>query len=198
MPFIGSFNGDIFYPPSVLLRLIARPDVAVTWLFIVHEFLAGVFTYVFLRALGMGFAGALVGGLAYMMGGPIASYVSPGHDGKLYVSALFPLMGWALVRGIRDGRVWAWPALALIVGLGILTPHPQLMQYALLGAGAIALYLACWAPEGRALDQRTRLRRLALAMAAVGLGLAMGAIQFAPVLESTSATRRGAAADTPG
>ncbi len=183
MPFIGSFNGDIFYPPSVLLRLIARPDVALTWLFIVHEFLAGVCTYVFLRALGMGFVGAFVGGLAYMMGGPIASYVSPGHDGKLYVSALFPLMGWALVRGIRDGRVWAWPALALIVGFGILTPHPQLMQYALLGAGAIALYLAFWAAEGRALERRVRLQRLAFAAVAVGLGLAMGAIQFVPVLE---------------
>ena len=183
MPFIGSLNGDIFYPPSVLLRLIARPDVALTWLFVVHEFLAGVFTYVFLRAFGMGFVGALVGGLAYMMGGPIASYVSPGHDGKLYVSALFPLMGWALVRGIRDARLWAWPALALIVGFGILSPHPQLMQYALLGAGAISLYLAFWAPEGRALERRVRLWRLALAVAAVGLGLAMGAVQFAPVLE---------------
>jgi len=117
----------------------ACPDVAVTWLFIVHEFLAGLFTYVFLRALGMSFIGALVGGLAYMMGGPIASYVSPGHDGKLYVSALFPLMGWTLVRGLRDGHPWAWPTLALITGLGILTPHPQLMQYSLVGAGAIGI-----------------------------------------------------------
>jgi Bacterial membrane protein YfhO len=183
MPFIGSVNGDTFYPPAIFLRIIARPDVAVTWLFIVHEFLAGLFTYVFLRALGMSFIGALVGGLAYMMGGPIASYVSPGHDGKLYVSALFPLMGWTLVRGLRDGYAWAWPTLALITGLGILTPHPQLMQYSLLGAGAIGLYLAFWAPETRATPQPVMIRRLALALGAVTLGLLMGAIQFAPVLE---------------
>jgi hypothetical protein len=41
MPYIGSMNGDIFYPPSVLFRFLMRPDVAVTWLFIVHLFLAG-------------------------------------------------------------------------------------------------------------------------------------------------------------
>ncbi len=186
MPFIGSMNGDIFYPPSVLLRLIARPDVAVTALFVIHEFLAGLFAYVFLRALGMGFAGALVAGLAYMMGGPIASYVSPGHDGKLFVSALFPLMGWALVRGMRDSRAWAWPALALIVGFGILTPHPQLMQYALVGAGAVAVYLAFWGSEGlvdRSAERPVMMRRLGLALVAIGLGLAIGGIQFAPVLE---------------
>lgn len=183
MPFIGSMNGDIFYPPSVLLRLIARPDVAVTWLFILHEFLAGFLAYLFLRALGMGFAGALIAGLAYMMGGPIASYVSPGHDGKLFVSALFPLMGWALVHGVRDGRAWAWPALALIVGFGILTPHPQLMQYALVGAGAVALYLALWERERDAADRPVMIRRLGLALVAIGVGLAIGAIQFAPVLE---------------
>jgi hypothetical protein len=192
MPFIGSMSGDIFYPPSVLLRALLRPDVAVTWLFIVHEFLAGLFTYVFLRALGMSFAGALVGGLAYMMGGPIASYVSPGHDGKLYVSALFPLMAWALVRGVRDGRAWAWPALALIVGCGILSPHVQLMQYALLGAGAVGLYLAFWAPEGRATARPVIVRRLSLAILAIAVGLAMGAIQFAPVIEFiTHSSRAG-------
>jgi hypothetical protein len=183
MPYIGSMNGDIFYPPSVLFRFIMRPDVAVSWLFIVHEFLAGLFAYVFFRAFGLGFFGALVGGLAYMMGGPIASYVSPGHDGKLYVSALFPLLGWTLIRGIRDARAWAWPVLSLLVGLGILTPHVQVMQYALIGALIVALYLTFWAPETRGVERSVLLRRLGLAVVAMGFGLVIGAIQFAPVLE---------------
>src|ERR1700722_12329218 len=183
MPFIGSVNGDTFYPPAIFLRIIARPDVAVTWLFIVHEFLAGLFTYVFLRALGMSFIGALVGGVAYMMGGPIASYVSPGHDGKLYVSALFPLMSWAMLKAVRDARPWAWPALMLIVGVGILTPHVQIMQYALIGTFIVGLYLTFWAPETRDVDRAVLLRRFGLALAVMAVGLAIGAIQFAPVLE---------------
>ncbi len=183
MPYVGAMNGDIFYPPSLLLRLLLRPDVFVTWAFIIHIFLAGWLTYLFLRVAGVGFAGALLGGLAYMMGGPIASYVGPGHDGKLYVSALLPLGLLLLARGVRDGRGWAWPALALTVGLAILSPHPQLLQYMLLGLGAYALYLAFWAEPAARPPRPLGLRRLALALGAVALGLLMGAIQFLPVAQ---------------
>ena len=183
MPYVASMNGDIFYPPSILMRLTLRPDVAVTWLFIVHIFLAGWLTYVFLRTMRLEFAGSLVGGLAYLMGGPIASYVSPGHDGKLYVSALLPLGLTLLVKGIRDGRPWAWPCLALTVGFAILSPHPQLLQYMLLGLGAFALYLAFWSGPGVAPSRPVALRRLGGALAAVVVGLAMGAVQFLPVIQ---------------
>jgi hypothetical protein len=182
MPYIAAMAGDIFYP-TFLLRLVLPADVGVTWAFMIHIFLAGWLTYLFLRVAGLGFWGALAGGLAYMMGGPIASYVSPGHDGKLYVSALFPLALLLITRGVRDGRASAWPLLALTVGLGILTPHPQLMQYMLLGAGAYAVYLAFWSGETVARDRRTALRRLGTALGSVVLGLSMGAIQFLPVAQ---------------
>ena len=96
-------HGDIFYP-TFILRALLPTDVALTWSFIIHLFLAGCFTYLFLRGWGVRFYGALVGGLAYMLSGPIASYASPGHDGKLYVSALLPLVLWFLIRAVRDGR----------------------------------------------------------------------------------------------
>src|SRR5213596_1942720 len=106
LPYIAAMHGDIFYP-TFLLRALLPTDIAMTWSFIIHVYLAGFFTFAFLRAWGLGFVPALVGGLAYMMSGPIAAYVSPGHDGKLYVSALLPLALWMLLRGIRDGRPWS-------------------------------------------------------------------------------------------
>ncbi len=182
MPYVGAMNGDIFYP-TFLLRLVLPANVGVTWAFVIHIFLAGWLTYLFLRATGLGFWGGLIGGLAYMLGGPIASYVSPGHDGKLYVSALLPLVLWQLLRGMRDGRRNAWPILALTIGLGILSPHPQIMQYLLLASGAYALYLAFWSGEDVTRDRATAIRRLGAALTAVALGLAMGAVQFLPVAQ---------------
>ncbi len=183
MPYVAAMHGDIFYPTQ-LLRLLLGTDVGMTWGFVIHLFLAGLFTFGFLRAWGLAFYPALVGGLAYMLGGPIASYASPGHDGKLFVSALLPLTLWMLIRGIRDARPWAWGALALVVGLGVLAPHPQLIQYLLLTSGAFALFLALGTDaNGVKMDRRTGVRRLALALAAVVLGMAMGAVQFAPVRE---------------
>ena len=183
LPYVAAMHGDIFYP-SQLLRLMLGTDTGMTWGFVIHTFLAGLFTYGFLRAWGLSFGPALVGGMAYLLSGPIASYPSPGHDGKLFVSALLPLTLWMLIRAMRDGRNWAWGALAFVVGLATLAPHPQLMQYHLLTAGAFALFLAFTGDAtGRKLDRRTAVRRLALAMAAVLLGMAMGAIQFAPLRE---------------
>ena len=183
LPYVAAMHGDIFYP-TFLLRMIMPTDVAMTVGFMVHIFLAGWFTYFFLRAWGLGFYPALLGGLAYMMGGPIASYVSPGHDGKLFVSALTPLALWMLVRGIRDGRLWAFGVFAFTTGLAVLSPHPQLLQYDLLLSGAFALFLAFSAGDRDArLPRNTAYARLGLAAVAVAIGMLIGAVQYLPVMD---------------
>ena len=183
LPYIAAMHGDIFYP-TALLRLILPTDVGLTWGFILHVFLAGCFTYGFLRAWGLGFFPSLLAGVAYMMSGEVAALVSPGHDGKLFVSALMPLTLWLLVRGIRDGRLWAWGGIAIAVGLAVLSPHPQLLQYMLLTCGAFALYLAlATGVDGSKLPRDVAVRRLAMAGAAVAIGFLIGAVQYLPVLE---------------
>ena len=182
MPYIAAMHGDIFYP-TFLLRMILPTDVAMTWGFIIHIFLAGLFTYVFLRGTGFGFFGSLVGGIAYMMSGQLASSVSPGHDGKLFVSALFPLALWMLHKGIREGKNWSWGGFALIVGLSVLSPHPQLLQYMLLASGAYALFLALATLDGIKLPRPLAIRRLGVALLSVVVGLAIGAVQYLPVRE---------------
>ena len=195
MPYIAAMHGDIFYP-TFLLRMVLPTDVAMTWGFIIHIFLAGLFTFGFLRAIGYSFYGSLVGGIAYMMSGQIASYVSPGHDGKLFVSALFPLALWMLYRGIRGGKSWSWGAFALIIGLCVLSPHPQLLQYTLLACGAYALFLAFAKLDGVSVPRAVALRRLAAALGAVVVGLAIGAVQYLPVREYVAwSPRAGGLAD---
>ncbi len=185
LPYIAAMHGDIFYP-TFLLRLVMRTDLAMTWGFAIHLFLAGLFTYGFMRAWGFGFFTSLFAGVGYMLAGQIASLASPGHDGKLFVSALFPLALWMLLRGIRDGRPWAWGVLALTVGLAVLSPHPQLLQYMLLGSGAFSLHIAFSDHEGRGrLPRDVAIRRLAYGLGAVAIGLLIGAVQFWPVIEYT-------------
>lgn len=195
MPYIAAMHGDIFYP-TFLLRMVLPTDVAMTWGFIIHVFLSGLFTFGFLRAIGYSFYGSLIGGIAYMMSGQIASYVSPGHDGKLFVSALFPLALWMLYRGIRGGKSWSWGAFALIIGLCVLSPHPQLLQYTLLACGAYALFLAFATLDGVSLPRPVAIKRLAAALGAVVVGLAIGAVQYLPVREYVSwSPRAGGLAD---
>jgi hypothetical protein len=182
MPYVAAMHGDIFYP-TFLLRMVLPTDVAMTWSFILHVFLAGLFAYVFLRACGLGFLSALIGGLAYMLGGNVAGLVSPGHDGKLYISALLPLTLLLVLRGVHEGRRWAWGTLSIVIGLAVLSPHPQLLQYLLLVSGAFALYVAFTEFGGVRLERRVALRRLAHAAVSIVIGGAIGAIQYLPVRE---------------
>ena len=183
MPYVAAMGvGDIYYP-TALLRMLLPVDIAMTLGLMIHVVLAGVFMYVFCRSIGLSFRASLVGGAAYMMSGPIAAYVSPGHDGKLFVSALLPLMLFLLLRGMRHGDLWAWGGLALATGLAVLSPHPQLLQYSLLTLGAFGLYLALGEWNDARLHRRLAFQRLGMALAMVGIGFLIGAIQYYPFIQ---------------
>lgn len=185
LPYVAAMHGDIFYP-TFLLRMALPTDAAMTWEFVIHLFLCGLFTFLFLRAWRFGFYASLIGGIAYMLGGSIAGYASPGHDGKLFVSTMLPAALLLLTRGVRDGRAWAWGGLTVVVGLAVLSPHPQLLQYMLLTSGAFALYIAFAEHPGIGrLPRGVAVRRLGLAAGAVVLGGLIGAIQYLPVIEYT-------------
>lgn len=193
MPFVAAMHGDTFYP-TFLLRLAMPVDAAMSWGMIVHFFLCGMATYWFLRvAARMSFGGALVGGVAYMMTGFVSSLLSAGHDGKLFVNALFPVLLILLTWAVRDGRRWAFGAFALAVGMTLLTPHPQLFEQVMIAAGAWALYLAFGSSSGARMERGIAARRLALALVAAIVGVAIGAIQYLPVAEYTAWSPRAAA-----
>jgi hypothetical protein len=101
-----------------------------------------------------------------------------------------------LYRGIRGGKSWSWGAFALIIGLCVLSPHPQLLQYTLLACGAYALFLAFTTLDGVSLTRTVAIRRLAAALGAVVVGLAIGAVQYLPVREYVAwSPRAGGLAD---
>jgi hypothetical protein len=180
LPYIAAQHGDIFYP-TAWLRWFLPIDTAMNLGFFAHIALAGASMYAFLRALRVSWTGALVGGIAYELSGIVASMVRPGHDGKLFVSALAPLLFLALLRAIRDRRSWGYGLVALVVGLCMLSPHYQ-MTYYLLVAGAVwTLYLVFFDPERP--GGLSWPRELGLAFGAVLLGLAISAIQVLPFLQ---------------
>ena len=179
LPFIAAMHGDIFYP-TAWLRWVLPVDTAMNLGFAIHLILAGFAMYLFLRALRVGWGAAVVGGLAYELTGIVASLVKPGHDGKLFVSALAPLAFLALLRAIRGRNPAGYALLALLVGLCILSPQYQMAYYMLVACGIWTIYLTFFDPE-RPPETRWPIA-LGLALAGVGLGAALAAIQVLPFL----------------
>ncbi len=195
LPFVAAQHGDVFYP-TAWLRWILPVDTAMNLGFAGHIFLAGGAMFLFLRCLRLGWTGAVVGGIAYQLSGIVASLVKPGHDGKLFVSALAPLAFLALLAAVRHGRVQGYGLLALTVGLSMLSPHYQMTYYLLVAAALWTLWLAFLDPARP--PARPAARAVAFALGAVVLGIGIAAIQVVPFLEYIPYSPRAAGGPSGG
>ncbi len=194
LPYIAAMHGDIFYP-TAWLRWIMPVDLAITWGMAVHFILAGWLTFGFARALRLGWSAAITAAVAYQLSGIVASQMSPGHDGKLFVSALTPLGFWVLLAAIRGTQRWAFGAFALVVALLVLG-HYQMCYFLMLALGLWTLYLAFW-DDQRPAGQNPWLA-VGLAALAVAVGIGITALQVLPFLEYIPYSPRAAGGPNTG
>lgn len=179
LPYIAAMHGDIFYP-TAWLRWIMPVDLAITWGMVAHLVLAGWLTYVFARSLGLSWSAAIVASVSFELTGIVASQMSPGHDGKLFASALTPLTFWLLLLAIRKRKLWAFGAFSFVVALSVLG-HYHMSYFLLLALGMWTLYLALWDPERPAGTRAWK--PIAWAALAVVVGIAITSLQILPFLE---------------
>jgi hypothetical protein len=190
-PFLEALSGgDALYPPSLLLLLLMEPYRALGWKLVLHVALAGFFMFGWVRSLGASRPAAVVSGVGYMLAPYLVSLVHPGHDGRIFVTSLTPLLFWAVQRLFVRPRVQSFTGVALVIGAVILTTHFQ-MAYFLFGAvGLYAIFLAVglWRqPEDEAEPAPPRARmagvRFALFLAAALTGAGVGAVQLIPAVD---------------
>jgi len=181
-PFLDSLaGGDSLYPTSLLL-LVMEPYRALGWKLVLHVFLAGLFTYGWIMALGRSRAAAFLGGLAFLMAPFMVTLVFPGHDGKLFVTALTPLLFWATERALVGGSARAFAGMALCIGLVLLTTHFQ-QAYFLFGAvGVYAAVRAVLLWRGGGISMGLAGGRFGLFLAFSLAGAGVGAIQLLPAV----------------
>lgn len=181
-PFVESLAaGDALYPTSVLL-LIMETYRALGWKLVLHVFAAGPFMFGWARSLGVSRLTALVAGLAYLLAPFMVTLVYPGHDGKLFIAALTPLLFWLAERTLAEGAPLArYAALGLAIGLVILTTHFQ-AAYFLFGALGLYYVVRCvqrWRVRGPA----RALRAFVLFLASAAAGAGVSAVQLLPAVE---------------
>jgi hypothetical protein len=192
-PFVANTGlGDTFFP-TALLRVILPVDVGMAAGFMIFAFLAGLFAFLFLRGLQLSWAASFVGGAAYMFSGMILSMVSPGHDGKLFVSALLPLALLLLFRAALygDWRNYLW--FGAVVGACVLTPHTQSTYYLLMAAGFFWFFIVFL---GKDRDAAVPWFRHSLLFAgSLGVAFALASVQLIPFLEYIPFSPRGESHD---
>lgn len=195
LPFVEAFHGDIFYPFSKLKNI--------EWVFpwwkwlgfelLYHIFFAGVFMYLCARRFSLGKIASLLAGVSYTYAAYLISFVAPGHDGKIFVTTLFPLVVMFIHMGFAADPVhwrtrWfdlAWSPLlcfsmvGTLIGFILLSPHAQMAYFTL---WVVALYsgfrlILVWYDHK---SIKRCIKPAVLTTFAVIVGIAISAIQFYP------------------
>ena len=205
VPFLEAISGGDSLYPTALLLFVMEPYRALGWKLVLHVFLAGVFMYGWTRKLGVTSGGALVAGAGYLMAPFMVTLVYPGHDGKVFVTALTPLLFWAMESTFRRKGLLPYAGVAGVVALVVLTTHFQ-MAYFLFGAAGLYYAFRCiqeaWSGgEGGRVENAVRRRgswtpalgRFGLFLAASVLGAAVAGVQLIPAVKyATEFSRRTA------
>jgi hypothetical protein len=196
IPFVANTaHGDTFFP-TFLLRLAFGTDTGVSLSFAIFTCLCGIFAFLFLRSMRLGWGAAFVGGAAYMLGGAVVSLASPGHDGKLYVSALLPLALMFLYRAAARRDWTQYLYFGVTVGFSLLSPHFQLTYYLLMAAGFFWLFMVFFSDEKPV--EVPWWRSALLFIMALGIGFALSAVQLLPFIEYIPYSPRGAGGERGG
>jgi hypothetical protein len=179
LPFVDAFHGDIFYPVSFVFKMLFPLFRALGWVLVFHIFLAGISMFLCARAFKLGNLASTFAGILYMFAPYLVSLVAPGHDGKIFVTALFPFAIMFLERGMERKKYLDFVGLGTIVGLMILTPHVQMAYFSLWGIGSYFLFKLIF----RFAKEKSVLTAALLSgmfVLAIMIGLALSAIQFYP------------------
>ncbi|MBW3656174.1 MAG: hypothetical protein KY444_08700, partial [Gemmatimonadetes bacterium] len=170
--------GSTYYPVRWLADFAGSTRLFFPLLFWIQFGIAGWGMYLLARELGCRKWVAFVVGLAFQWTGILTSWVYAGHDGRIIVVTLAPLLFYFLHRGIRTAMVAPFVGAAATVGLALLSFQIQNAYYLLLAAGLWSGFLLV---SMRLHREPARLGRVAgLGIAAVAFGFVMAAVNFLP------------------
>ena len=181
----------VLYPPNLLVVPFIPVELGMAVMRALHLFLASAFMLAFLRVLGVGRWGALVGGLVFGYGSFFITQIQ--HENVVRSATWLPLIllfveiglrrtGWrrqqllvlaGMTLGVAALGVHVQPVAMTLVVLGLYTTY-RLLVGSVAGAWPERLVLLAWAPG---------------LVAAIGIGIA--AVQWLPLFELGRMSYRG-------
>ena len=182
--------GSTYYPIHVIGDLLLPTWKVLPFVFWFQFGIAGLGMYLLARELRCRDWIAFVAGIAFQFTGITMSWVYAGHDGRIIVATLAPLLFFFLHAGVRTGRLAPFAGAAATVGFALLSFQIQTAYYLLLAGAAWAVFALVHlgvARRGAALA-----KTLALGLGAVALGFVMASVNFIPFLGYSPESTRGA------
>jgi hypothetical protein len=190
-PFLANGQHSALYPLSLIFYVMALTK-AYGWFTVIQFWLAGLFTYIFLRVLGANRLGGLVGGITFQLSGffVVSVVFTMIIAAAVWLPLVLTMIEIVIRKQEQKGPVAYSPVPyivlgAFVLGIQILAGHVEITYYVLLVSAFYALCrLIVLQRRQRVWGPTLRIGGWLVVMVLLGLGL--GAIQFVPLYEVAS------------
>lgn len=177
-PFLADSSTGALYPLNIILYLLPL-EKAINITQLLHLLLVGIFTYLFLREIGVGRFGAFVGGLVYTFNGAFITYLELLN---IWTEAWLPLVFLLVERMVKRNSFGYALLLGVVFAVQWLAGSGQRASYIVFAATLYLLFrLAISYRKGMTATGTARLG--GLYALAVALGLLLSAVQLLPTYE---------------
>jgi hypothetical protein len=191
MPFLADLQIGFFYPGNLLMYVLSGGELS-SWLaqffVIIHFPIAMIGAWRLARGLGVGSWGAIFAGIAYALSGILVAHMI--HPNMLFHLAWFPLIVHLFRRGVEE-QSWLHVLLAgLVLGLAMLSGHPQSALYIVFYLFVMTVVLLVRRLRGDASQKRGVVMSALCALVPIALGAGIFAIQLLPAQELAALSER--------
>lgn len=139
-PYFGGFQSALLYPPNWLFMVLPL-SFAINSCIVFHIFLAGFFTYCWIRFRGSHPASALMAAFMFMFGSAMILHVVPGHLPNLCTMAWIPLVFLSVDIGYQK-EDFQWVLLGMFaLAMQIFSGHIQYVYYTVIVLSFYVLFL---------------------------------------------------------
>lgn len=190
---LGSFfainpQNQNFYIPGLLISRLLPIVIGFNLFLLLHYAMAGFFTFLFTRSMGLNVSASFIGGVCFMFSGFLSAH--KGHFSMVTVAVWLPLTLYLIERHFNERDFRFLLLASLSFGLSILAGDPAITIYSCL---IFAPYLCfkVFSTEGTSGGIMVKMRVFALDLFIVlALGAMAASVQIFPVFESLNLISR--------
>lgn len=193
MPFIADLQVGFFYPFNRLLSLFVDSEgmLSVWWLqfiIILHFFIAQINGYFLARTLKISQIGSIISAVSFSFSFLMVLHVI--HPMIIEHLAWFPLVLMFFIRGIEENRFrWAKYS-GLILGMSMLSGHPQMTLFQYLFLGFLSLWHLGFVLKNKTFAGKSLMKNIVVMAIPFALSAGIFMIQYFPSQELAKMSQR--------
>jgi hypothetical protein len=192
MPFMADLQVGFFYPLNRILTLFVSGDSLSPWaiefIIILHFFIAQIGMYYLVRYFKVSSYGALISAISYSFSMLLVCHVI--HPMIVYHLAWLPMILMYFIRGIETKRISQSIIAGIILGLVMLSGHPQILLYIVFLLGIIFIWLLVAQIKSKEVGGRQFVNIILAGVLPVLIGVGIFLIQYLPSSELAEQSQR--------